>query len=60
MTIGGWICMLCAVGCVTTLFLWCCYKVIATSSATQTREIAEIAEAPERTTIAEFARSARA
>lgn len=27
MTIGGWICMTVAVGFVTILFAWCCFKV---------------------------------
>jgi len=29
MTIGGWICMLFAVGTVTGLFAWCCWKVVS-------------------------------
>jgi len=28
MTIGGWICMLLAVGTVAGLFSWCCFKVV--------------------------------
>ena len=30
MTLGGWIIMLFSVGCVTTLFRWCIYKVLTT------------------------------
>ncbi|MDO4628989.1 MAG: hypothetical protein Q4C70_07380 [Planctomycetia bacterium] len=59
MTIGGWICMLCAVGCVTSLFLWCCYKVITTSDAAETQEVVEIADGSERVS-EEMAGSARA
>lgn len=44
MTVGGWICMLCAVGCVTTLFLWCCYKVITTSDSAETAKDADVPE----------------
>lgn len=28
MTIGGWICMLLAIGVVSGLFIWCCFKVL--------------------------------
>ncbi|MBQ2821436.1 MAG: hypothetical protein IJF17_07620 [Thermoguttaceae bacterium] len=28
MTIGGWICMLFAIGIVSGLFTWCCFKVL--------------------------------
>jgi len=30
MTLGGWIIMLCSVGGVTGLFIWCTYKVLTT------------------------------
>lgn len=33
MTIGGWTCMIFAIGVVTILFSWCCFKVATSSSA---------------------------
>ena len=35
MTPGGWFMMLLAVSCVTGLFAWCVYKVLATPGATE-------------------------